>query len=145
MMFKRSLPEFFSGRKIGIYLLIIVVLTYMHISLIDSSGFSVSEVFTSTLDNFKDAISNSDGAISVGGGFIGAFFSWAFINLFALQGSKIILVVLGIFGFIMLFEIDFAQVVEKIKTKRENRPVKEKKSKEKDLEESEPEVDRVII
>jgi S-DNA-T family DNA segregation ATPase FtsK/SpoIIIE len=145
MMFKRSLPEFFSGRKIGIYLLIIVVLTYMHISLIDSSGFSVSEVFTSTLDNFKDAISNSDGAISVGGGFIGAFFSWAFINLFALQGSKIILVVLGIFGIIMLFEIDFAQVVEKIKTKRENRPVKEKKSKEKDLEESEPEDDRVII
>ncbi len=144
MMFKRDLPEFFTGRKIGVYLLIIVILTYMHLSLISSSGFEVKEIFASTLDNFKDAISNTDGAISVGGGFIGAAFSWAFINLFAVQGSKIILVVLGIFGIVMLFEINFIELIEKIKARRANRPVKEKVKKEE--AEFEVEVDdRVII
>ena len=49
-----------------------------------------------------------------GGGIIGAFFSWGFVNLFDLTGTYIILAVFAIFGVVMALNVSLADIVVKI-------------------------------
>ena len=60
---------------------------------------------------------NSENFINLsqtGGGIIGAFFSWGFVNLFDLTGTYIVLAVSAFFGFIMFVNVSLATVFKKI-------------------------------
>ena len=124
MLIKRSLPKFLSQRLIGLYVLIIVVLVASHIGCIrecDGAG----DIFSSTIDQYMERIStigsntalftSGDTSVEIGGGILGAIFSIGLSSLFGLTGTKIVCVILTIFGFILFFNITFADIVSKIK------------------------------
>jgi exonuclease VII small subunit len=50
-----------------------------------------------------------------GGGFIGAIFAGLFVQLFSLIGTIIVVAVMSVVGVIMLFNINFSEVIESIK------------------------------
>ncbi|MCR5788037.1 MAG: DNA translocase FtsK [Bacilli bacterium] len=124
MLFKRKLPKFFSSKLFGLYVVIIVVLVASHFGFIEHAKNS-KEIFKTTIDNFMERIStiNSKTAlftsgttsIEIGGGIIGATFAFIFSSLFGLSGTKVVEIVLLVFGLILLFDITFADVVEKLK------------------------------
>lgn len=124
MLIKRSLPKFLSQRLIGLYVLIIVVLVASHFGFIrecDGAG----DIFSSTIDQYMERIStigsntalftSGDTSVEIGGGILGAIFSIGLSSLFGLTGTKIVCVILTIFGFILFFNITFADIVSKIK------------------------------
>ena len=135
MLFKRKLPKFFSGKLIGLYVIFIVILVASHFGLIEHAKAS-KDIFKNTMDNYMERISTINGktalftsgstSIEVGGGIIGATFSFLFSSLFGFNGTKVVEVVLLLFGLILLFDITFADVLEKLKA------IFKKKDKDKD-------------
>ena len=141
MLFKRKLPKFFSGKLIGLYVIFIVILVASHFGFIEHAKAS-KDIFGSTMDNYMERISTINGktalftsgttSIEVGGGIVGATFSFIFSSLFGLNGTKVVEVLLLVFGLILLFDITFADVVEKLKAIFKSN----KEKKENDKEES---------
>ncbi len=125
MLFKRKMPKFFSSRLIGFYLVMIVILVASHFTFLDKTG-SPSEILKTTFDQFMDRmgsidVSNSilntgNTSITIGGGLIGALFISGLYFLFAKTGTIVVLVVMGIFGLIMLFDITLTDVIDKVKS-----------------------------
>lgn len=125
MLFKRKLPKFLSQRLIGLYVIIIVILVASHFGFIrECTG--ASDIFQSTVDQYMERIStigsntalftSGDTSIEIGGGMIGAIFAVAFSSLFGLTGTKIVTIILTLFGAILLFNITFADILNKIKS-----------------------------
>ena len=124
MLFKRKLPKFFSGKLIGLYVIFIVILVASHFGFIEHAK-AGKDIFKSTMDNYMERISTINGktalftsgstSIEVGGGIIGALFSSILNALFGLNGTKVVEVLLLVFGLILLFDITFADVMEKLK------------------------------
>ena len=150
MLFKRKMPKFFSSRLIGFYLIMIVILVASHFTFLDKTG-SPAEILKITFDQFMDRmntidVSNSilntgNTSISIGGGLIGAVFISGLYFLFAKAGTIVILVVIGIFGLIMLFDITLSDVLEKIKIfvkrdKQRNTEVEDDKTNLSDISEN---------
>ncbi len=125
MLFKRKLPKFMSSRLVGLYVLIIVVLALSHLGFVENSK-TAGDIMHATIDNFMDRINSigttsdlfTSGAtsIEVGGGILGAVFSIVLTTLFGITGTKIVAVALVLFGFILLFNITFADILNKIKS-----------------------------
>lgn len=123
MLFKRKLPKFFSGKLIGLYVIFIVILVASHFGFIEHAKAS-KDIFKTTMDNYMERISTINGktalftsgstSIEVGGGLVGATFSFLFSSLFGFNGTKVVEVVLLVFGLILLFDITFADVLEKL-------------------------------
>ena len=117
MIMKRDTPKFFSSRLIGIYILLIALLAFSHIDYInDAELIKAKDIFQHTIDNFMDTINDSAyvNLSQNGGGIIGALFSFAFVNLFDLKGTYIVLGVLGAFGAIMALDLSFGDIFKKI-------------------------------
>jgi len=125
MLFKRKLPKFMSQRLIGLYVIIIVVLVASHFGFIrECTG--AGDIFKSTIDQFMDRIStigsntalftSGDASIEIGGGIIGAIFAVAFSSLFGVTGTKIVAIILALFGGVLLFNITFADILTKLKS-----------------------------
>ena len=119
MIIKGEIPSFFNSRLIGIYLLLIALLSLSHINYVLTDTSEVikdSSIFTNTIDNFMSTI-NDENFINLsqtGGGIIGALFTWAFVNLFDLTGTYIILGVFGFFGFILAINISIGSIIKGI-------------------------------
>ena len=123
MIFKRQLPNFFSTRLIGIYIAFIVLLVATHYEFI--KNFEPNEIINNTLKGLQDRIASmgsTTGALSsglsshaIGGGLIGAAAAWAFASLFGSVGTIIVLIALGIFAIILIFDVDFGALFMSIK------------------------------
>lgn len=124
MLFKRKLPNFFSQRLIGIYILFIVILVLGHFKILKINP-NFSDLMKTTYNNYMnriDTINVSDSLFSsgttsivIGGGFIGALFAGLLNICFGQTGTKIVLAILGLFTFILIFNITFADVLNKFK------------------------------
>ena len=124
MLFKRKMPKFFSSKLIGFYLVMIVILVASHFTFLDKSG-NPTEIIKLTFEQFMDRINTIDisnsilntgnTTIAIGGGVIGALFISALYFLFAKTGTIVVLIVVGIFGFVMMFNITLTDVIDKIK------------------------------
>ena len=124
MLFKRKLPKFFSSKLLGLYTIIIVVLVASHFGFIQNAK-AGKDIFSATMDNFMERISTINGktalftsgstSIEIGGGIIGALFSFIFSSLFGLNGTKIVEIILLVFGLILLFDITLADFMNKFK------------------------------
>ncbi|MBE6161544.1 MAG: hypothetical protein E7158_04960 [Firmicutes bacterium] len=123
MLFKRKMPNFFTPRLVGVYILIIVLLVWSHVPFIKECP-KPSQIMKTTVDNYMKrsetivATSNlgstGNTSISVGGGIIGGFFSFIFASCFGEVGTYIVMGVLSLFGVIMLFEITLVDIFKKI-------------------------------
>ncbi len=115
MLFKRSLPNFFNSRLIGLYLVFLVILTFAHMNHVEA-GVKLGTAINSSTEVYLNVIGSGNfvGLSQTGGGIIGLISSWCFVSLLDKIGTYIILVVISIFALIMLFNISFADMIDKI-------------------------------
>ena len=133
MLTKRKLPSFLSSKLIGIYIFVIVILIISHFSFITTCE-NASDIFQSTIDNYMSRVasinqvdafaSSGNASITIGGGIIGAFFSFLSSSLFGSTGTYIILTFLSLFSAILIFDLNlgnqFSKIVEKLKRNKNN-------------------------
>ncbi|MDE6292789.1 MAG: DNA translocase FtsK 4TM domain-containing protein, partial [Bacilli bacterium] len=133
MLFKRKLPEFFSGRLVGFYLLLFSGLSLAHMNYVDTS-IGIGESLSNSCEVFLSVISEHYvGLNQTGGGIIGLFGSWCFVSLLDKVGAYIVYGVIILFGLILLFNVSFTDILDKIQSfveKQKNKPKNEKKVRE---------------
>ncbi len=163
MLIKRSLPKFLSQRLMGFYVIIIVVLVASHFEFIRQCD-GASDIFRTTIDQYMERIStigsntalftSGDTSIEIGGGMLGAIFAIALSSLFGLTGTKIVTVILTIFGLILVFNITFADMLKKLKAffvklkkaSSKEKPIKEEiYAYEEDKEFEDKKDDKIVI
>ena len=131
MVIKREKPDFLTSKLIGIYILAIGILIFSHIGYIEKNELELAQIFKETIDNFMAStkvISNIQG-----GGILGAGFAWAFVSLFELKGTKIVVWAMLICGVIMFTGMSIYDMLSSAKEKTKDmlhRPKKEKNEKE---------------
>ena len=131
MVIKREKPDFLTSKLMGIYIFAIGILIFSHIGYIEKNELELAQIFKETIDNFMAStkvISNIQG-----GGILGAGFSWAFVSLFELKGTKIVVWAMLICGIIMFTGMSIYDMLSSAKEKTKDmlhRPKKEKNEKE---------------
>ncbi len=153
MIFKRRLPNFFTARLIGLYILILVVLTGSHYPLVKRAGDST--IFSYTREVYKQRVasmgsnasilSSGDMNKNIGGGLIGSANSSLLNALFGHTGMLIVLIVLGIFGIVMLFNVDLGEALLDLKDKLFSRSSDDDEDDEDEDEDEEDEDDNVEV
>ena len=107
---KRGKINYFSGRLIGIYSIIIAILLFSHINYIKDNNLITQDIFKTTMNNIEISFDSQNEITNTGGGIVGAAFSWAFVSLFAVEGTYIVMVIIAIFGLIMLFDLSLSDI-----------------------------------
>lgn len=130
MLMKRKLPNFFTSKLLGIYIFIIIVLVLSHMTFVKSVE-NPTSIFQETINNYMDrmaSISKADiltstgqTSIVIGGGILGAAFSFGISVLFGLTGTYIVLTILFIFGLVMTFNLNLGNLLGKVFHKREKK------------------------
>ena len=131
MIVKRDYPNFFSSKLIGIYAIVISLLVFCHIDYIKQLDTSGTQIFNETINNLMN-FANGTGQIQ-GGGMIGAFFAWAFVSLFTIEGTRVVCIALIIFGIVMFTGVSIYDMITASKNKVSNALKREHKTKEKQL------------
>ena len=111
---KRSKPDYFTGRLVGIYSLILALLLFAHVNYIKESGSVGKEIFTNTYDNVMKSFDVESEIRNTGGGIIGASVSWVSVSLVGVEGTSVIMIVIAAFGLIMLFDLTIADIFSSI-------------------------------
>ncbi len=114
MIAKRGKINFFTGRLIGIYSLIIAILLLSHIDFISGNEINAKEILKVTMDSISLAFDESSLISNTGGGIIGAVISWAFVSLFAIEGTIVVTVAIILFGLIMVFDLTIVDIANAI-------------------------------
>lgn len=118
IIIKREKPVFFTSKLVGLYILIIALLTLMHISYIKQLDIQVGEILKETLNNLLGYIKNVEKL--QGGGMLGALFGTLFVKMFTINGTNIVCIALIICGLIMFTGLSIYDVVSKSKNKIKN-------------------------
>ncbi len=155
LIIRRKSPNYLSARLIGIYTVLIAILLYSHLGYIENANLNGVDILKTTVDNVMTASVDIGEINSTGGGIIGALFCFVFVKLFALEGTKIVVIVLASFGIIMLFDLNISDILKLLikpfknigkKKELENDEVEEKSLKEAPVkEETEEEIDKRIV
>lgn len=129
MLFKRKLPKFFTSRLVGFYLILLSGLTLAHMNYVEG-GTKIGDVLNNSMEVFLSVINQGFVGLSqTGGGIIGLFISWGLISLLDKVGTYIIISVIIVFGLILLFNISFSDLIDKIGASFERRKEKSKEKK----------------
>ena len=152
MLFKRKLPKFFTSRLVGFYLILLSGLTLAHMNYVEG-GTKIGDVLNNSMEVFLSVINQGFVGLSqTGGGIIGLFISWGLISLLDKVGTYIIISVIIAFGLILLFNISFSDLIDKIGAFFEKRKEKSKEKKIKKINQKmdeedndEEEDDKVVI
>ncbi len=150
---KRSKPDYFSGRLVGIYSLILALLLFAHVNYIKDNNIKGKAIITTTYENITNAFENESEIRNTGGGIIGAAASWVFVSLFSVEGTSIVMIVIAGFGLIMVFDLTIADIFgsigntfKKIFSKDETkRKIDESYDDEDEEDEDKPVDKRVVI
>ena len=157
LIVKRNKPNYLSGRMIGIYSIVLALLLFSHTKYISNNKLTARDIFTKTFDNISASYEQESEIRNTGGGIIGATSSWAFVSLFDVEGTSIVIVIISLFGLIMLFEMNLSDLCSSVADsfrnmkdkKEEKKQVREeqKQSRIRDIEEEEekPIDKRVVI
>ena len=129
MLFKRKLPKFFTSRLVGFYLILLSGLTLAHMNYVEG-GTKIGDVLNNSMEVFLSVINQGFVGLSqTGGGIIGLFISWGLMSLLDKVGTYIIISVIIAFGLILLFNISFSDLLDKIGAFFEKRREKSKEKK----------------
>ena len=113
MLINRKLPNFWSARLIGFYLVLLSLLVYSHMEYALLENLNGKEILEATVNNFMD--SGIDYTVNSGGGIIGGIFTIIMTKMFDFEGTKILLIVLAVLGVILSFDISVKDVLDKFK------------------------------
>ena len=127
LVLKRKSPNFFSMKSIGLFMMVICYLVYLHTTYITKNGTEGIKIITETFDNLLLTFKSPELISNSGGGMIGAVFSYAFYSLFK-DGTNIVIITLGVLGLILCFNFSIYDLLNKIKekTKEKVHDIKEK-------------------
>lgn len=131
MVYKRKLPNFLSGRLVGLYFLAIGLMVLAHINYVKANNGDILIVFKETLDNLLENFTNSVNGNPItlkGAGIFGATLSAVFYKLFDVIGTYIVSFILIAISIVLLTGVDLIEVI--------TRPFKRKKKKKKSLEDT---------
>ena len=131
MLFKRTKPDFFNSKIVGLYLFLISILVLSHLEYINSGKLEGFKIITETINNFmaSSTLSNT----SMGGGLIGSVFACLFLYLFALKGTYIVTWVLFGVGIIMFTGFSIYDVVRAFTNKIKDNKVKLKSADKEEI------------
>ena len=135
---KREWPDFISTKMLGIYMLVIGLLTFMHWEFVSQNEGNTSLIFRETMTQlvkgFNSIINTGliGESVSVGGGFIGGIFALAFQELFSYVGMQIVSITFIIVGVCLFTGFSFMDVIrakiEEIKNKEPEEEEEEEKT-----------------
>ena len=115
MIVKRSYPDFFESKLIGLYAIIVSLLVFCHLEYIKLLDVSGTAIFSETIDNLMKF---AQGTSQIqGGGMIGALFSWVFVSLFTIDGTRVVCIALIIFGIILFTGMSIYDILKASKDK----------------------------
>ena len=152
---KRKQPKIVTGKSIGLFIIIIGILTLLHISYIeaneiDPNNFSILDdgmnVLKSTVDNVMKGIKADFWIPETGGGIIGAIFVSIFATLLTLNGTWFICFALIVCGLIIYTGLTIFEMMKK--TKDEVKKVAGKvhmSKKERKKKVEEPKEEEVVV
>ena len=119
--------RFLDIKFIGLYLVSIGLLVFLHMEYIKGNANDIGKVFSETIDsllsNFSNSLNGTKISESMGGGMIGAAFGAGFYKLFSVVGTYIVSSVLMALGIVFMTGIDLIGILLK--------PFKRRKKKEK--------------
>ena len=141
LIVKREVPNFFSIKLIGLYVIILSVLVLLHTQYVFTNETEGFKIITETFDNLMLAFKSELAIGNSGGGIIGAIFSFAFVSAFK-DGTYIVVATMALLGIILFFNVSIFEQIKKIKDKF--LALKQKK-KEKIIDEDDKEEDKKII
>jgi len=158
---KRKIPKLLNGKTIGIFVILVGVLTLLHMSYIDEktmdpNNFNILsdgvKVLKNTVDNVmiyinesrnSSAIESIKLASNTGGGVIGALCICVFTALMTLNGAKFICIALIICGVIIYTGLSLYEILKKTKDEVKKVAGKVKVPKKEKIEKNKKEVDEV--
>ena len=114
MIIKRGKPNYFTARLIGIYCLIIAILVLSHTKMVVDNSVNVKELLNVSMNYIKSAFKDATLVKTTGGGMVGALFTWAAMSLFDKVGTYILVAIFLVFGVIMIFDINLANLFSAI-------------------------------
>lgn len=114
LIFKREKPNLFTTRLLGLYTLILALLVALHIKYVEVNGTQGFKIITETFNNLMLAFTSPNVIDNVGGGVIGAVFSWIFVSAFE-DGAMIVVFTMALLGLILFFNRGIRDIIEKIK------------------------------
>ena len=113
LIVKRKAPKMVSRESIGVYLIMMSVLTILHLEYVKKQPSSelIMETFRNVMLSFKspEIIKNC------GGGMIGSLLAYAFNWAFASDGIIIVVITLIILGIILVFNTSILNMFKKIR------------------------------
>ena len=138
MIVKRDKPDFFTSKLIGLYIFIIGILLLSHINYLEDTDLKGWDIVTETINSF---MASSKNMANMGGGILGAFFSYIFVNLFEIKGTKIVIWVLLICGTVMFTGVSIHDAIKWFmeRMKQEKKEPKQPKIREIEKEEKDDE------
>lgn len=110
---KREKPNYFTGRLIGVYSLIFAILLFSHINYITTNNIK-TDIITETYNNIAVVYDTDSEIRNTGGGMLGALFTFAFVPLFDIEGTYIVIIIIASFGLIMLFDLTLSDCISTI-------------------------------
>ena len=128
MIIKRSKPNYFTSKLIGLYVMLMAVLILLHMPYGNYEGFNV---IIKTFENICSFIKTPNSRL-YGGGMIGGTLFTIFTLLLDKQGTKVVSIFLLVIGFIMFSGKSIYDVIAYIKEKAKDG--KEKLSQKDKLE-----------
>ena len=164
---KRKIPKLLNGKTIGVFVILIGVLTLVHMSYIDEKTMDPNQfnilndgvdVLKNTVDNVMKYINESRNSSAIesiklasdtGGGVIGALCISVFTALMTLNGAKFICIALIICGIIIYTGLSLYEILKKTKDEvkkvagKVKVPKKEKIEKHKNVVEEIEEVEEI--
>ncbi len=147
---KRKIPKILNGKTIGIFVILIGILTLLHMSYIDEktmdpNNFNILKdgltVLKTTIDNVMAYINGAINSSDTGGGIIGAIFVSVFTTLLTLKGTLFICIALIVCGVIIYTGLSIFEMLKKTKDEvkkvagKVKLPKKDKHDKEEEPEE----------
>ncbi len=141
LIIKKDDIKLISRASIGIYLIIISVLTILHLEYVKINP--SAKLITDTFDKVMMAFKSVDFIKSCGGGMLGAIFAFVFNWAFSIDGILIVSITLILLGIILMFNTSILSWFAKFKELRLNG---KDEDDEEDDDDDEEEVDnRVVI
>ncbi len=143
LLIKREWPKLLSTRMIGIYILVMGILVFSHLSYVNLNNGESIVIFKETLNNLMnnfDFIMHDISFSPSGGGLIGCTLSVIFDKLFDYSGTKIVAIVLMVAGGCLFTGISIVDLIKNSIQKGKNILPKKKGHTEEEEEEMEPAV-----
>ena len=113
IIIKRKTPKMVSRESIGVYLIVMAVLTLLHLEYVKKQP--SSELIVETFRNVMLAFKSPDAIKNCGGGMLGSILAYAFNWAFSSDGIIIVVITLIVLGIILVFNTSILGTFKKIK------------------------------